>query len=109
MIKTIKEVLNSYPQAGQAGVDKGGWKIAQDFGRGPARIEFTSGVGPFALLLNGGKPFIDDLLLEATNTAVEVRSSSRIGQSDLGVNKKRLQFFAKALNAKGWTCPEPKY
>jgi len=41
--------------------------------------------------------------------AVEVRSASRIGESDLGVNRKRLLFLGSALDSKGWTVPDPKY
>lgn len=110
MAKTVKEVLSTYPQEGQADVDKGGWKIVEDFNGGDsARVEFTSGIGNFAKFFNGGKPFIDDVVLELTDGGVEVRSSSRIGDSDLGVNQKRLQFLAAALNGKGWTAPEPQY
>lgn len=111
MAQTVKEVLSTYPQGGQAGVDKGGWKIVEDFNGGDgARVEFTSGRGPFVWLVNFGKPFIDDVALQLTDRGVvEVRSSSRIGVSDLGVNQKRLQFLANALNERGWSCPEPKY
>lgn len=76
---------------------------------GKADVEYKSGVGNFAKFLNGGKPFVDDLQLEIKDGAVQVRSSSRVGDSDLGVNQKRLSFFAKALKAKGWDAPEPTY
>jgi uncharacterized protein (DUF1499 family) len=39
---------------------------------------------------------------------VEVRSSSRKGYDDMGVNKKRLQYMQDTL-PKGWDTPEPKY
>jgi uncharacterized protein (DUF1499 family) len=68
-----------------------------------------SGTGFFAKLFNGGKPFVDDLKIQITNNAVEVRSSSRIGQSDLDVNRKRLLYLKKELEAAGWTVPDPKY
>lgn len=35
----------------------------------------------------------------------QVRSSSRLGFLDLGVNAKRLNWISKALRAKGWTAP----
>jgi len=34
--------------------------------------------------------------------SVGVKSASRVGDSDLGVNAKRLNFIAAALRAKGW-------
>jgi hypothetical protein len=108
---TLKKVLESYPQEGQNKVDLGGWKIVEDnFASGSARIEYTSGLGNFAKFLNGGKPFIDDLKLDiADSGVVDVRSSSRIGESDFKVNQKRLSFFVEKLMAEGWNAPEPKY
>jgi len=91
----------------------GGYKIVSDDLEGKTglmRVEFTSGVGFFSRLLNGGKPFIDDLLLKVNDKGVvQVRSSSRIGKSDLGVNKKRVDYLAAALTAKGWLCPSTAY
>ena len=108
---TLKKVFESYPQEGQNKVDLGGWKIVEDnFDSGSARIEYTSGLGNFAKFLNGGRPFVDDLKLDiADNGVVEVRSSSRIGESDFKVNQKRLSFFVEKLVAEGWSAPEPKY
>mmetsp|Transcript_7718 Transcript_7718/g.10115 ORF Transcript_7718/g.10115 Transcript_7718/m.10115 type:complete len:188 (+) Transcript_7718:33-596(+) len=110
--KTVIEVLNSYPQEGQADVDKGGWNIVSDelASSGTAVIEYKSGIGNFAKFLNGGKPFIDDLKLElSADGQVQGRSSSRVGDSDFGVNQKRLNFLSSGLRAKGWEVPEPKY
>lgn len=95
---------------GQAKVDLGGWDIVEDNlggSSGTARVEYKSGIGNFAKFLNGGKPFIDDLKLEITDNGVEVRSSSRVGESDFGVNQKRLAYLGKGLAAAGWTVPEP--
>jgi uncharacterized protein (DUF1499 family) len=105
------KVLQSYPQEGQNKVDLGGWKIVEDnFDSGSARIEYTSGLGNFAKFLNGGKPFVDDLKLEVADSGVvEVRSSSRIGESDFKVNQKRLNFFGEKFIAEGWSAPEAKY
>jgi uncharacterized protein (DUF1499 family) len=108
--KTIKSAIQAYPQAGQAKVDLGGWKIVEDDKKGKMRVEYTSGIGFFAKLANGGKPFIDDLrvAVDADGT-IQLRSSSRIGQSDLGVNQKRLQYLAKAVAKEGWKIPPIKY
>jgi len=106
-ISSLKEVLSSYPQGGQADIDGGGWAFATDElgSTGLARLEYkSSGKGNFAKFFNGGKPFVDDLNLEVENTGVvQVKSQSRVGDSDFGVNAKRVDFLADALKAKGWS------
>jgi uncharacterized protein (DUF1499 family) len=106
-ISALQAVLNDYPQDGQSGVDLGGWSFAVNelASNGYARLEYKSGVGNMARFFNGGKPFVDDLELAVGPSSVEVRSSSRVGDSDFGVNAKRLNFLTKALRAKGWTAP----
>ena len=44
--------------------------------------------------------FVDDLecLLDAPSGRIEVRSASRVGYSDLGVNRKRVEALRDALN-----------
>eukprot|EP00980_Cylindrotheca_fusiformis_P000703 scaffold168_cov124-Cylindrotheca_fusiformis.AAC.3 len=110
-IASLRKVLEAYPQEGQDKVDLGGWTLVEDnFNSGSARFEYKSGIGNFAKFFNGGKPFIDDLKLEISDSGVvEVRSSSRVGESDLGVNQKRLAYIGKGLAAEGWTVPEPTY
>jgi uncharacterized protein (DUF1499 family) len=107
---SIISIIKNYPPTGQAGIDKDGFTIVEDSlgSRGTARVEFRN-LGNFAKLFNGGKPYIDDFVVQINGQTVQVKSSSRIGQSDLGVNKKRLEYFAKELRAKGWTIPDPKY
>jgi hypothetical protein len=109
---TLKKVIESYPQEGQGNVDIGGWTIVDDsFTPGKvASIEYKSGIGNFAKFFNGGKPFVDDLKLEiGDNGVVSVRSSSRVGESDLGVNQKRLSYLVSKLRAEGWDAPDPSY
>lgn len=100
----LRAALQAYPQAGQAGVDLGGWTVADDRleSSGYERVEFRSGIGNFARFFNGGKPFVDDLEFSIEAEAVCVRSSSRVGDSDFGVNGKRLNFIAAELNKLGW-------
>lgn len=109
---SLKKVIESYPMDGQNKVDLGGWTIVDDsFGPGKvASVEYKSGIGNFAKFFNGGKPFVDDLKLEiGTDGVVKVRSSSRVGDSDLGVNQKRLIYLADKLRGEGWTAPDPTY
>lgn len=111
---TVRTVVSSYPTSGQGGVDLGGWTWVEDnlnnSDTSSARLEFQSGIGNFAKFFNGGKPFVDDLTLVLdSDNVVQVKSSSRVGDSDMGVNQKRLAFLASKFNALGWTAPEPKY
>jgi len=110
-VKTLRAVLDAYPQAGQDGVDGGGWSFAVDelASKGTARLEFRSaGTGNFAKFFNGGKPFVDDLEIAVGDSSVDYRSSSRVGDSDFGVNAKRLNYLAAELRAKGWNAPGVK-
>lgn len=93
---TLERIIKSYPQEGVQKIDAGGWTVVDDvFGPGKtASLEYKSGIGNFAKFFNGGKPFVDDLKLEiGSDGVVEVRSSSRVGDSDLGVNQMRLVRF----------------
>lgn len=109
VVKDLRAVIQGYPQAGQAQVDLGGWKVAEDSlaDKGYARVEYLSGLGNMAKFFNGGQPFVDDLELEIQESAVAVRSSSRVGDSDFGVNAARLRYLAAALREKGWAAEAP--
>jgi hypothetical protein len=111
-VGTLQKVVEAYPQEGQNKVDLGGWSVV-DGAYAPGNvvsIEYTSGVGQFAKFFNGGKPFVDDLKLEiGGDGAVDVRSSARVGDSDLGVNQKRLSYIADSLRNEGWAAIEPAY
>ena len=108
-LKTLAEVVDSYPQEGQNDADKGGWKVVGgDLKSGNAQLEFQSGLGNFAKFFNGGKPFVDDLQFELADGGVQVFSSSRVGDSDFGVNGKRLNYISAKLRAKGWDAPAVK-
>jgi uncharacterized protein (DUF1499 family) len=92
----LAEVINAY-EPGQSDVDGGGFKVIDsNTKKGYIYAQFQS-------LKNG---YIDDLELAYIDgmgdRAVQVRSSSRIGYLDYGVNAKRLNFIAKSLRAKGW-------
>mmetsp|Transcript_4651 Transcript_4651/g.9817 ORF Transcript_4651/g.9817 Transcript_4651/m.9817 type:complete len:198 (-) Transcript_4651:43-636(-) len=106
----IREVINAYPQEGQADVDGGGYTIVDDKLAGGAtpsmRVEYrSSGKGKLAKFFNGGKPFVDDLIIEVLegSKGVEFRSASRVGDSDFGVNAKRLAYLGNLFKTKGWS------
>lgn len=109
--QSVQTILDSYPQEGQNKVDLGGWSIVENnlVSTGKARVEFKSGLGNFAKFLNGNKPFVDDLEIAIDGNTVELRSASRVGDSDFGVNQKRLQFLAAKAQAMGFNTPEPRY
>lgn len=115
-IASIRDVINSYPQEGQAGVDCNGWVVTNDSldKDGKITLEFRSCVGPAAMAINFAQPFIDDLKLELDKDSsgritVEVKSNSRMGSSDLFVNRKRLLFLGDKLGKGGWNISDPKY
>ena len=94
----LTEVIASY-KPGQGNIDGGGFKIIkQDIDKGYIYAQFES-------LKNG---YIDDLELAYIEgmgeRAVQVRSSSRIGYLDFGVNAKRLNYIAQGLRSKGWNA-----
>jgi len=52
------------------------------------------------------KGYIDDVEFAMGNGLVMVRSSSRVGQTDFGVNAARLNYIAAGLREQGWTIDE---
>mmetsp|Transcript_18437 Transcript_18437/g.42341 ORF Transcript_18437/g.42341 Transcript_18437/m.42341 type:complete len:260 (-) Transcript_18437:86-865(-) len=97
----LVSTINAYTP-GQANVDGGGFKIITNE-KGYIYTQFES-------LKNG---YIDDVefaLIEGFGKReVQLRSSSRIGYLDFGVNAKRLNYIAKDLRAKGWNAPGVEY
>lgn len=93
----IESAINAY-EPGQGNIDGGGFQIVK---KEPGYI-YTQ----FESLKNG---YIDDVefaFIEGKgDDAVQVRSSSRIGYLDFGVNAKRLNYIAKELKSKGWNAP----
>ena len=107
-VSELIAVVKAYPQEGQNEVDGGGWEFVKGYENGENGLLWTlyrsSGKGFFAKAFNGGKPFVDDLALGiGEDGAVTVKSASRVGDSDFGVNQKRVDYLAAGLKAKGWT------
>ena len=97
IMQEIEDTIATYPQGGQNSIDGGGWKVAQ---RGNSdgvyyvRYEFTS----------MRFKYIDDLEIRVGNNGVmSVRSASREGGFDYGVNATRLNYIASLLKQKGWS------
>ncbi|KAL3791556.1 hypothetical protein ACHAW5_000859 [Stephanodiscus triporus] len=96
----LYDVVKAY-EPGQSNIDGGGFDIVTfDPKAGYIYVQFES-------LKNG---YIDDLELalvggDKVTNAVQVRSSSRLGYLDFGVNAKRINSLAKNLRTKGWDAP----
>lgn len=94
----LEDTIKAY-EPGQGGVDGGGFQIVHsDTKKGYIYTQFEA-------LKNG---YIDDFevafIQGATGGehAVQVRSSSRVGYLDFGVNAKRINYIAKQLRGQGW-------
>ena len=97
----LSTTINAY-KPGQSNIDGGGFKIIANE-KGYIYTQFQS-------LKNG---YIDDVefaLIEGFGKRkVQLRSSSRIGYLDFGVNSKRLNCIAEDLRAQGWDAPGVEY
>ena len=94
----LKKAVDSYPP-GQSGIDAGGFKVISV--RAP---NTPDDVGYLYAQFESGSGYIDDLEFAALNGVVNVRTSSRLGYADFGVNAKRYNYFAKKMGSyKGWT------
>jgi len=95
----LEDTIKSYTP-GQGNIDGGGFEIKTfDAEKGYLYTQFES--------LKAG--YIDDLEFAWVDNLgereVQVRSSSRVGYLDFGVNAKRLNYIAKILEGKGWAAP----
>jgi uncharacterized protein (DUF1499 family) len=92
----LEKTVKAYTP-GQGNIDGGGFQIVKS---DPKKGYFYA---QFEALKNG---YIDDLEFASIDglgdRMIQVRSSSRVGYLDFGVNAKRLNYIAKALKAEGW-------
>jgi uncharacterized protein (DUF1499 family) len=92
----LEETFRAY-KPGEGNIDGGGFQIVVSK-PGYLYCQFES-------LKNG---YIDDFEVAFIDgmgeIMVQVRSSSRVGYLDYGVNAKRVNFLAKALREQGWTA-----
>lgn len=96
-LQTLSSVVKSY-KAGQGGVDGGGFAVIKETDS-YLYCQFES--------LKKG--YIDDVEFAAIAKGaggIQVRSASRVGSTDFGVNALRLNYLASQLRDKGWTIDE---
>jgi len=95
----LEKTIRAY-EPGQKNIDGGGFNVVKvDLDNGYIYAQFES-------LKNG---YIDDLEIAyldgyGKSNEIQVRSSSRIGYLDFGVNGKRINYVAKALRSLGWVA-----
>jgi uncharacterized protein (DUF1499 family) len=107
ILQDIEGVINSYPQEGQNGTDLGGWKLAdrqKNDANGVTYLRYEFKSGRFG--------YVDDLEIRVVDdkksggegvVQISVRTASREGGYDFGVNASRIDFIQAALEKKGWT------
>ena len=90
----IAAVIDSYPP-GQQNVDGGGFEFVE---RGKDYV--------YVIFESEKKGFRDDVEFAlCKDNKVAVRSSSRLGYLDFGVNARRLNYISEKLREKGWNVP----
>jgi len=100
-IKDVKKVIDTY-EVGQNGIDGGGFKVMKYDEKG--QYLYTQ----FQSYKSG---YIDDMEVwfNAEKNKFDVRSASRIGASDFGVNGKRLNYIGGRLEKEfGWEIKRRK-
>jgi len=98
-LSDVKAAIAEYPP-GQGGIDGGGFKLVDERsanGSAYLYVQFES----------RRKGYIDDMEFALAKGVANVRTSSRLGFLDLGVNAKRFNWFAARLGGvPGWrTAP----
>ena len=99
-VAQLREALAAYPLEGQEDgkVDGGGFTVVSDTlgsdaSSGYIAVEYrSSGRGTFAKLFNGGKPFVDDLVIESNgNVDEEGNKRAELANSSLHALRRELQ------------------
>lgn len=92
----VKATIAAYP-SGQRGVDGGGFEIMKEGTTATMAYVYVQ----FEARRKG---YIDDFEIALSDGIASVRTSSRIGYLDIGVNGKRYQWFAETLGRlPSWT------
>ena len=95
-VSDLRAAIAAYPP-GQRGVDGGGFKVIKEQSTPDGSYVYVQ----FESLRKG---YIDDMEFAlGPNGVCNVRTSSRLGYLDLGVNAKRFQWFSERLGqTSGW-------
>ena len=91
----LKAVVSEYPP-GQRGIDGGGFKIITE----STSQDDTAYI--YVQFESRRRGYIDDFEMALRGGMGQIRTSSRLGYLDYGVNAKRVNYFAEALQARGW-------
>lgn len=91
----LQSVIAAYPP-GQRNIDGGGFKVVTDKADADAAYIYV-------MFESRRKGFVDDMEFALSGGKCEVRTSSRLGYLDLGVNAKRYAYFSEQLAKKGWS------
>lgn len=93
----LKKAVLAYPP-GQNDIDAGGFKVVS-----VKLPNDPNDVGYLYVQFESAGGYIDDVEFAALDGIVNVRTSSRVGYADFGVNAKRFNWLAKKLGSfKGW-------
>eukprot|EP00908_Phaeocystis_cordata_P012097 Transcript_23065.p1 GENE.Transcript_23065~~Transcript_23065.p1 ORF type:complete len:279 (-),score=78.35 Transcript_23065:88-873(-) len=96
-VTDVKSAIAAYPP-GQAGIDGGGFKVAVEQAKGEEAYYI------YVLFESRRRGYIDDMEFSLAKGTLNVRTSSRLGYLDMGVNAKRFNWFAARLGSTaGWT------
>ena len=94
----LKKTVDAYPP-GQGGIDEGGFKVT--------KVQLPNAPDEPAYLwvqFEARQGYIDDVEFLLRDGVVQVRTTSRVGYLDYGVNAKRYNWFAKRVGSlSGWT------
>jgi len=107
-IEDVKSIINTY-EVGQNNIDGGGYKIIE-YEYNSKKSE-SSNQYIYVQFQSYKAGYIDDFecWFNPESKKFDVRSASRVGYSDLGVNALRLEYIAKRLEKEhGWTFDRRK-
>ena len=96
-VADLRAAIAAYPP-GQSGIDGGGFSTVSD------KVSET-GAYIYVQFESRRKGYIDDMEFNLAKGVCHVRTSSRLGYTDSGVNAKRFNWFALRLGSRpGWTA-----
>jgi len=96
-VADLRAAIAAYPP-GQSGIDGGGYQTVSD------QVS-EAGAYTYVQFESRRKGYVDDMEFSLAKGVLNVRTSSRLGYTDAGVNAKRFNWFALRLGSTpGWTA-----